>query len=703
MRSLSKLNGFTFRQTALLAVLAVACSTVVQAQESKNLIPVRDAAGKPTSLLEKVVVVSNRAAISETPSDGGKPIEPWAIFFRIKNDDGSETPVNEKLRVGTGGGKPVGWIAEKDLQKWNTRFILDPIEPQGDRAFEVHLDGAVATQKETPLGKKRFALITDSPTEEKGDDTLFPVVVYAGNVQGINEAGTLSQQRNDLEDVKLEIVFVIESSDFMFFRVNKQAGDESTLMDYVKSAIRELCDELRKDPELAKAVRLGFSEYKDNVSKAEFTSRLTCDLTSEFDEFSAKLDDMKPSELDDDYPDDVISGLSSAASDAGWTSNSVKHIILMGMASCQLHARGENPPQHGQPRGSVWDFFQPPEQGYNRSGVSIRQLISKARPQGGADTTARTTKMFHSLLFGRDVYLQLGVDADKVKQTVIDVRDALKDLSVQEMQLAWRSLEPETQSVARIVSTLTTSEHQRNISLEQYQEISANNGDVDGIFVAVDPGKENVTKAVNSLADKIRGTFAVLQKVRDGEGLDTPNGQEKNEIAQPLYTLVGASAEKFRESPILVGTASLRNARGREVASKKIMVSEEELRRLRSTLDSLHTTFREMTKKADRQDVTSILDKMKSAVAATSAGQEIGANIKLKDLISDLPLKTAALDTTPQDLASMTSEAFTEWLEKIESAKFRIDDLLNSAQDWLTLSDSAVNEKFTFLRLSELP
>jgi hypothetical protein len=133
------------------------------------------------------------------------------------------------------------------------------------------------------------------------------------------------------------------------------------------------------------------------------------------------------------------------------------------------------------------------------------------------------------------------------------------------------------------------------------------------------------------------------------------------------------------------------------------MVSEDELRRLRSTLDSLHTTFKEMTRKADRQDVGSILDKMKNAIAATSAGQDIGANVKLKDLISDLPLRTAALDTTPQDLASMTSEAFTEWLDRLESAKFRIDDLLNATQEWLTLSDSAVNDKFTFLRLSELP
>ncbi|MCX7407988.1 MAG: hypothetical protein NTZ32_07885 [Planctomycetales bacterium] len=79
------------------------------------------------------------------------------------------------------------------------------------------------------------------------------------------------------------------------------------------------------------------------------------------------------------------------------------------------------------------------------------------------------------------------------------------------------------------------------------------------------------------------------------------------------------------------------------------------------------------------------------------------AEVKLKDLISDLPLKTAALDTSPADLALMTTEAFKQWLERIEAAVFRIDDLLTSKQDWLTLSEKAVNEKFTFLRLSELP
>jgi hypothetical protein len=526
-------------------------------------------------------------------------------------------------------------------------------------------------------------------------------VVYAGNVQGLNEGGTLSQQRNELKDVKLEIMFVIESSDFMFEKLNKDNDD--TVIDYIKQAIRELCKDLRQDPKVASAVRFGFVEYKDNVSAAAFASRLTCDLSEDYDKFTSQLDQMTPSKLNDDFPDDVLAGLNDAVNTASWSSNSVKHIVLLGMASCQLSEKGQNPPQHGQPRGSVWDFWQPPEYGFNSSGLSIPQLIAKARPQGGSDSTARTTKMFHAAWFGQDTYLKFGFeDPALVRDKVAEVRTALGEYSKDVMVGIWPDLDDDTQLFMRLVSELTVREHQQTLALSQYQDMARNNGDVDGIFMQVDPGPANVMMAVTGLSTKINDTFSILQKVRDGEGLQMP-AAGGNEIAQPLFTLVGASAEKFKESPVLTGTASLRNDRGREVAFKKVMVSEDELRRLRSTLDSLHTTFKEMTRKADRQDVGSILDKMKNAIAATSAGQDIGANVKLKDLISDLPLRTAALDTTPQDLASMTSEAFTEWLDRLESAKFRIDDLLNATQEWLTLSDSAVNDKFTFLRLSELP
>ena len=56
------------------------------------------------------------------------------------------------------------------------------IEPQQNRAFEIQVTGGgSARQNATPEGKRRYALIADAPAVEKGDDTEYPVVVYAGN------------------------------------------------------------------------------------------------------------------------------------------------------------------------------------------------------------------------------------------------------------------------------------------------------------------------------------------------------------------------------------------------------------------------------------------------------------------------------------------------------------------------------------------
>jgi hypothetical protein len=308
------------------------------------------------------------------------------------------------------------------------------------------------------------------------------------------------------------------------------------------------------------------------------------------------------------------------------------------------------------------------------------------------------------LWFGRDLWAEVAKRTEndsklqEIKKAVEDVSKIIDSLS--RTELAEVISDSQAAEILELVYNINVITFQRERAIAQYREISQNNREADGVFQAVNPGPENVQNAIGALAEKIRATFSILEKVREGEGLPMQQG---NEIAQPLFTLVGAAAEKFKDQPVLTGTAMSRDTRGREVAFKKVMVSEEELRRMRSTLDALRTKFRGRTSKSDRQDVGSILETLKEVIAETSAGQEIDANAKLKDLISDLPLRTAALDTTAADLALMTTEAFTEWLERIESAVFRIDDLLENRQEWLTLSDRAVNDRFTFLRLSELP
>lgn len=673
---------------------SVGLASSILAADTSKLVYVTGPNGKPTSLVAKVVVVSAKGTLSDTPTASGEPIEPWAIFFRIKNEDGSSGSVNGKLRIGDSSGRPVGWVSEKDVRAWSTRFILDPIDPQKDRAFELQVSGGgSARQNAAPEGKRRYALISNPPKAENGDDSEYPVVVYAGNVQGIGQGGTLAKQRNELADVKLEIVFVIETTDFM---VEKRKEDSRTLFDDLKDTIRETVKTLKNNASLKGAVRLGFVEYQDNVVTARFTSRKTCDLTDDYDRFSSSLDLVQPIVMEDDWPDDVLAGLNEAVQNVAWSQNSVKHVILLGASSCQLVSKGQNPNQVGgvdniltRRKNTKW--------GHNSTGLSISQLLGRARPQGGGDSRARVSKNFHALLFGKGL--------PTVSQEFIDLSKQLVNMSDQELLGVLESVEKklgkeQTIEAIRACMRYQLVRNQRDLALSQYKQIAGNNGEADGLFQAVEPGTDKIAQASRILSSKIHESFNALESVRDGNGL--PSGGQ-NELSQPLFTLVGAAAEKFKDSPVLEGIATVRDSRGREVAFKKVMVSEDELRHLKSTLDALYTKFKGKTSKVDRQDVGGILNDLKEILAETSAGQELGADVKLKDLISDLPLRTAALDTSPADLALMTTEAFKQWLDRLQSAVFRIEDLLTSRQDWLTLSEKAVNDKFTFLRISELP
>lgn len=671
-----------------LCVLTAECDRTAIAADKKSLIYVKDKNGRTTSLLQKVVVTSGKATLASTPTGSGEPIEPWAIFFRIKNEDDSTKTVDGRVRVGDSAGRALGWIGEQDVREWDTRFVLEPIDPQKERAFELNVTGGgTARQNATPEGKRRYALITQAPATEKGDDTEYPVVVYAGNVQGAGQQGTLNKQRNDLENVKLELMFVIEATDFMV----EKYGDRP-LFDYLKDAIRETVEVIRKDSGLKGAIKLGFTEYQDTVPKAKFTSRLSCDLTDNYDQFLSRLNDLAAIELDDDWPDDVLAGLNESIQKASWSGNSVKHIILLGTSSCQLADRGRNPPQAG-------GGFNPDTkvvQGYNSTGLSIDRLIARARPQGGADSSARTTKTLHAFSLGRPI-LDIDEKFVSLAAQVVESEDTANAII---RVLIDKLGKEDGVQLFRKLYKFQLVKHQQSLSTGQYAQIAKNNGEADGIYMAVEPSAAKVTEAARALSAKLKESFVALESVREGKGLPAA---ATNEISQPLYTLVGAAAEKFKDSPVLTGTAMVRDKRGREVAFKKVMVSEQELRHVKSTLDALFTKFKSKSSKADRQDVGSILNDLKEVLAEAGSGQELTAEVKLKDLISDLPLKTAALDTSPADLALMTTEAFKQWLERIEAAVFRIDDLLTSKQDWLTLSEKAVNEKFTFLRLSELP
>jgi hypothetical protein len=134
------------------------------------------------------------------------------------------------------------------------------------------------------------------------------------------------------------------------------------------------------------------------------------------------------------------------------------------------------------------------------------------------------------------------------------------------------------------------------------------------------------------------------------------------------------------------------------------MVSEDDLRRVRSTLDLLTLGLNSHADPAKRGDVTALLKKLKESVAELTTGQELGEDTPLETLVNHLPLKTEALKTTPRALAVMDAEDFQKWLADLDVAKRRAEDLLlKQADEWSMPWAKATNKKFAFILLSDMP
>src|SRR5688572_18901838 len=120
----SNVGRMSLLRMALALGLVLSMSVVATAGPELLIRSVVD--GRQTSLYEKVVVTSGTASIAKMPGGEADPIEPFAIFFKLKTEDGQKEQ-GGFIRIGTSRGDPLGWIKKEHLTDWNTRFILDPI------------------------------------------------------------------------------------------------------------------------------------------------------------------------------------------------------------------------------------------------------------------------------------------------------------------------------------------------------------------------------------------------------------------------------------------------------------------------------------------------------------------------------------------------------------------------------------------------
>ena len=742
----------------LLAGTATFCLFASAVWAGKDLlIKAKDKKGNPTALLEKVVVTSSLASIYTKPDDNekniGDPIEPYSIFFKLKTDEGQEELPNW-IRVGDGEGKPLGWIRKKDrndrntLSSWNTRFVLQPVQDPNRKFIVSGKDGGKATLQSIPEGRRRLALVTTPPEKEQGEDTKYPVMVYTGKIS--NQKGALQMERKKLDDLKLEIVFVIENTPGMvMYKAENMDAWESA-----KNLIRDTVGQLAQDPEIKKAVRYGLVEFQDDVKGKTFKNvaeqRFT--LTNDSDAVISKINLLTSANFSSgDWPEDGLAGINLALDKTmGWSENSSKHIIFISASSLQIHPKGKGSDQYDNVEGQTDKIWSSPrsnpasDSGWNTCKLSIDQIINKARPQeGGAVEIARNAITFHCILAGRNsITPPSGYPVDPFSLYKLTKDDAIETVTrnlknttkthVEFMIKEYNKIAEEkdkinftneqydnfTQNIKTgssdgiklfinlskiILGKELLNKIDRERAIPQYTQLAKNNGDIQGILEIMEPSLGSINGTREKLKKTLAEAFNAFVLARSGRIKSSGDFNQNNAITNSIYLIVDAAGNEIKDQDSFDGISTTRDSEGREVAIKRVIVSESEIRRLQSTFDKLHNTFKNKTKTADRQDVKAILDELKQIVAETGAGQKFDAETNLNDVITDLPLRSPVLKMTSKDIAAMTSDAFTNWLEKLDIATTRCKDLLESQKDWSYLSDKAAYEKFTFLKLNELP
>jgi hypothetical protein len=695
--------------------------------DEESLIRVKRPDGTESPLLSKVVVTSDSATLVQKPGEkGGQLVPPFSVYFRLKTSSGGFEEAGSDgvpyWRVGDSRGTPLGWIRQIDrivvdgkptdrpiLREWNSRYLLDPVSQQEQWAeserFRVMLpEGEPAILNAMGAGQTRYAFVSGAPKGE-GIDETFPVFIYTGKTGGrtVKAEGT-----EILDDLKLEVAFVIESTELM-----GEKYDDRELKDYCSDIVNGLLQEISERPKLKPRVRIALVEYQDTMISpkqanendatkarwplkgASFIKRITQPLTDNHSEIRAAMDRLDAAMVGGDWPEDGIAGLHAAITELNWTPNSCKHVVLIGTTSLQDKPKGSQASQFGGTWNSLTalDGLHSPY-GWSSTGLNIPGLVALAHPTGGQDAIEKVmrSRTLHAMQIGR-IFETLDTETLGIRDKIVKGEEEFLNAVAEKMgsELVFACF-------GHYIVT-----YQRELAEKQYRQLAANDGQANGFFAFAEATGQGVTTAAQKMAGEFETALVQFDKVANNQYDTTTRQGADDAFAGSLYTIANvALAAKLKAKPAIDGMAETRNESGREVAQLRVMVGQEELQVLRAKLDAIQERFEARTKKSDRQNVEDILTQLQQAIAGGASGQTINAESNLQELITDLPLKTPCLRTTATDIASMSPEEFKNWLSQISYAVKRCGALLDDQNNWTEVG-AGVAQKFAFLRREELP
>lgn len=248
---------------------------------------------------------------------------------------------------------------------------------------------------------------------------------------------------------------------------------------------------------------------------------------------------------------------------------------------------------------------------------------------------------------------------------------------------------------------------------EQFQLIASNAGRFQGYFADIDPNNSaDKAKTVKEMVDFYRVGLQGLGAAKSGNiaAVAAAASTGQSAIAEQVYVINGVSGNISDMPPVGQGEASDRDKDGNLVAPKKVFVSKADIKRLASVLGFLYESMKQSNDAGERSDVAIVMNTLQTAVALTASGEkgtQFDKDVSLKQIISELPLKSDALEITIQELASKPDDAFTEWLAKLESTLRTAKELAEQPDEkWQLLSEGADRSDdlmFQRLRLEDLP
>jgi hypothetical protein len=716
----SQSKTFFIHLCLVLLMLCLAASSDAMAQG--NFVMVSNTDGSSTTLRQKLVT-KKRVRLRQTPSDRaeGTNVLPYNIFFQLKTSSGKEEE-NGFLRVGDESGKFLGWIEAENLVKWSTRYVIAPREADtSENRFKVDTDQDGSANFEfnpdvLPQDASVNAFITGPPVGKDADEENgpFPVAMLTARVAA---SAAAAAELDAINKMKLEVVFVIENTSFM----NAEYSGKSLHRYTIDMAQRFVDSYSGKTGEIP--TRFGLVCYQDSVSDATIKTPVVLQpLTENHSQWRSEIANMKPLEARNDLPADGISALALAKSNAvGWSSNSSKHVVLLGHSALNDAVNGGECSFHASIRGRLERLFEVPNAGLftrsedsnwvgsNTSGISQTQLLQSYQSVTGLlGERLRNTYRLHAVRVGYTVRDRLIQEAELkpdetddflqvCKTAFADMNDKARPLSDSQVLIALGS--PEVKPYLDVLITAAQIQNlgvQDRFAPQQYKTLAGG----DGYYANMLPTGESVTSTTENLRKKIQSAVDLINQVAtDNVDMDS----DRNEFTAPIYRMISSATagEKVIDDPVKEGTAPLRNERGRSLGEKLVMVSKNELELLKSNFDSLYTTFRSKQKRSDRQDVGGILLDLQRLLASSAAGQKIDANTDLSELITDLPLRTEALQITASDIAVMNTAAFDSWLEDLQLARDAAQKELDTG-NWITVNERSDLE-YGFLRLSSLP